>query len=249
MASSDFLTAWSQALGEAGASWTVPEQHWSRELAQAEQQHLVQAGQVRLLGHRDWLFRYGDPVEACFFVVLEGRLKLSMPDAPGGERTTGLVGPGDLFGADSCAGLRGYTHEAVCLTSSARVIAVSSARFEEAVRQAPQLALALSRALAQETRRAREMSEATSLPAEVRVAHLLLTLTHRFGEPLQNGTVRVVLNLRHDELASLAGTTRVSATQAFRRLRDAKAVTGTRGVYEVQPLTLQAWIAAGAADQ
>ncbi len=68
-------------------------------------------------------------------------------------------------------------------------------------------------------------------PAPSRLASTLLDLARRFGREADDGWVEVDLDLRQEDLAALAGTSRVSATQALGAWRALGLVEGTRGRY------------------
>ena len=68
---------------------------------------------------------------------------------------------------------------------------------------------------------------------QVRLAQVMLDLTYRFGQETEAGLYDLHLELRHEEIASLAHASRVSATQAISAWRVQEIVLGTRGHYRV----------------
>ena len=71
-------------------------------------------------------------------------------------------------------------------------------------------------------------------PAHARLGRCLLLLAKRFGTEIEPGIVNLNIGLKHDDLASLAATTRVSATQAISIWRVQGLLEGTRGEYQIQ---------------
>jgi CRP/FNR family transcriptional regulator, cyclic AMP receptor protein len=80
-------------------------------------------------------------------------------------------------------------------------------------------------------------------PVKVRIAKVLLDQAERFGEA-EGAAGRVVLRtgMRHDEIASLASATRVSASMAIAELREIGLVTGSRGEYRIDVAGLAAYV-------
>ncbi len=78
-----------------------------------------------------------------------------------------------------------------------------------------------------------EEAEFASLPVQARLARTLRDLAERLGREVEPGVYDLELALRQDEIASLAGATRVSATQALSAWRSMGVVSGTRGAYRI----------------
>jgi CRP/FNR family transcriptional regulator, cyclic AMP receptor protein len=58
-------------------------------------------------------------------------------------------------------------------------------------------------------------------------------LARRFGTEITLGIVELKLELRQEDLGSLAGTTCVNATSAMSAWREQGLLEGTRGVYHI----------------
>lgn len=194
---------------------------------------------TRVFNQGEHVFRPGDAADG-FYLVLSGRLKLTLPDPVRGERLVAVCGEGDLFGTAACGGAPMHRAEAVSLQAGTLVASLSCAELQEAAKDAPGVALLLVRALAARVQVLEEEAEFASLPAQARLARTLLDLSRRLGREVMPGVYDLELALRQDEIASLAGATRVSATQALSAWRNMGMVMGTRGAYRVDAARLEA---------
>jgi CRP/FNR family transcriptional regulator, cyclic AMP receptor protein len=186
---------------------------------------------MRHVARGQHVYRHGDATEG-FFLLLEGRVKLSAPTVSG-ERLLALCGPGDLFGLDRCAGLSNYPAEAVSQSTESHLLVVSCAALKTALHTEAALATRLVSLLSQRIGVLEEQVEQARLPAQARLARTMLSLTKRLGVEIAPDRFELKLELRHDEIASLAGTGRISVTQALSGWRKIGIVQGTRGCYEV----------------
>ena len=193
----------------------------------------------RSFSRGDFIFRSGDEADG-FHLVLAGRVKLALPDPIRGERVIAVCGEGDLFGAAACGGVHEHRAQAVSLQAGTLVVSLSCAELQEATKDTPSVALLLTRALAARVQVLEEEAEFASLPVQARLARTLLDLSRRLGHEVEPGVYSLELALRQDEIASLAGATRVSATQALSAWRSIGIVTGTRGTYQVDVARLEA---------
>ncbi len=193
---------------------------------------------TRAFDRGDFVFRAGDSADG-FYMVLAGRIKLVLPDPVRGERVVAVCGEGDLFGAAACGGAPVHRAEAVSVQEGTLVVSLSCAELQEATKGTPAVALLLTRALAARVQTLEEEAEFASLPVQARLARTLLSLARRLGQEVEPGVYDLELALRQDEIASLAGATRVSATQALSAWRDIGVVTGTRGSYRVDVARLE----------
>jgi CRP/FNR family transcriptional regulator, cyclic AMP receptor protein len=73
----------------------------------------------------------------------------------------------------------------------------------------------------------------------LQIGRTILSLTKRFGDEAAEGWTLLDMPLSQEELASIAGTTRVSFTQNMRILRELDLVQGTRGSYRVRVNALE----------
>lgn len=217
--------------------WVAPQHSAALPWNEAELSALQRAAPVRRFGRGESVYHQGDSAEGLF-LVLEGRVKLSTLTA-GGERVLALCGPGDLFGMNRCAGERSYPAQAVSQSPETRLVSVGCAALRTALQAEPSLAPRLVGLLSGRIGALEEQLEQARLPAQARLARTLLSLSKRLGAEVAPGVYQVALELRHDEIASLAGTGRVSVTQALSAWRGMDIVSGTRGRYLIDVVRLE----------
>lgn len=187
---------------------------------------------TRSFARGDFVFRTGDAADG-FYLVLAGHVKIVLPDLIRGGRVVAVCSESDLFGATACGGAPIHPAEAISLQEGTLVVSLSCAELREASKNTPAVALLLARALAARVQVLEEAAEFASLPVQARLTRTVLELAKRLGSEVEPGVYNLELALRQDEIASLAGATRVSATQALSAWRSMGIMSGTRGSYRV----------------
>lgn len=197
---------------------------------------LAADGTVRSYDAGEALLHQGGPSD-CLYVLLEGRVRVTVVDAEGHELLLDLLGPGDTVGELSV--IDGRPRSAtVSAIEPGRALRVPSAQFVRYLQQHPRAAVALLQVLAQRLResddtRLRLAAERT----DQRVARRLLELAARHGEPDGAG-VRITAPLTQAELAAWVGASREGVSYALRELREAGAIAVDRRVITVRDLAL-----------
>lgn len=171
-------------------------------------------------GEWDAIADYGDCAEWMGLLVLGGFLARLTSCA--GETVSEIIGPGDL--------LRPWDHDGEYpiegIGTSWEVlepitIALLDDEFASRIAPWPGLTVAI---LARIGRRARWLglrlliSQVPGLP--LRVFYLLWHLAERWGEPAEDGTLRIPVRLTHEQIAALIGARRPSVSNAIARLRE-----------------------------
>jgi len=185
-------------------------------------------------------FKIGDPGDRLF-ILLEGHVKITLP-SPQGERVVAICGPDDFFGESFLTYDQERTSNAVSLSSRVIACPVSRDQFLRVAQQVPTVVLTFATALVERTRTLESELQRTNMPAEVRLAMGLILLARRFGTELAPGMMELNLEIKHEELGSLAGTTRVSATTAMSAWREQGLIEGTRGIYRINVQGLEALV-------
>lgn len=195
---------------------------------------LASLGSERRFGAAEPLMHQGGPSDALY-VLLEGRVRVTVVDAEGHELLLDLLGPGDTVGELSVIDGRPRS-ASVSSIEPGRALRVPTAQFLRFLQQHPPAALALLRVLAQRLResddaRLRLVSERT----DQRVARRLLELAAEHGE-VEGDDVRITAPLTQAELASWVGASREGVSYALRDLREAGAITVERRAITVHDL-------------
>lgn len=222
-----------------GGMWVVPDAPFEAAAAEEELSILTRAIPPRAYAKGQRVHRLNDPADG-FFIVLSGRVKIGVPGTSSGERVLAVCGPGDLFGTSRCMGEPEHLSEAISLTDGTSVVNVTCEKLREVVRAHPDVALKLTQALSTRIGALEEQVEHARLPVQARLARTLLSLAKRLGTETAPDVFEVRLDLRHDEIASLAGAGRISVTQALSAWRAMGIVMGTRGTYQIDVARLDA---------
>ena len=178
------------------------------------------------------LFHERDPGDAVL-LVLEGRVKISVPTAAGREALLDVREPGDLIG--EMAALGGAPRSAtVTAVGPVEVLAVGQDAFMAYLDHTPGVAVVLLRMLARRLVEAdRKLVEFVAQDTIGRVCARLVDLAERFGEPAPDG---VLLHgpVTQEELAGWTGASREALVKALRALRERGWIATGRGEITVR---------------
>ncbi len=163
------------------------------------------------------LFSEGDASNRVILLVA-GRVKVSALSVDGHETVLGYRGPGDVLG--ELAAIDGEEHLAtVTVVEAGEALVLPADRFLAALEGQPGLALLLLRSIVGRLRDAdRKRGEFTALDVVGRVAHRLVELAERYGEPVEGG-IRIDLSISQRELAGWVGSSREAVNKALQQLQ------------------------------
>jgi CRP/FNR family transcriptional regulator, cyclic AMP receptor protein len=199
----------------------------------------VLAGQMRdvTLAPGQLLFSRGDPGRDIY-VVIEGRLRLSVLSPDGRELSFAHAVTGDVFGEIAALDGAARSADATAITR-AHLKTLSQSVLHRLLANNPSLALGAIKLLCARVRDVSEHFEAIALhPVEVRLARLLLD---RLGEEAVNGngtTAPLLLEMTQSELGLLIGSTRQRTNAALTSLERAGAITRSGNVLQCAVLEL-----------
>jgi len=188
-----------------------------------------------------YLFRQGDSATQMH-VLAKGQVKLVTMTPEGHERVVAVLGPDDFVGEAFVLDVEHYVFDAVAITEVVSC-PMDRAQFAQLALHSPSFTVRFAEILATNLVRCRELLTHTLDPVKRRVAKVLLEQVERFGERQDGDLVVLETKLRHDDFASLASATRVSASTAIAELRELGIVEGSRGRYRVSMTGLRAYVA------
>jgi CRP/FNR family cyclic AMP-dependent transcriptional regulator len=152
-------------------------------------------------------------------LILGGCVKLSSLSDEGKEALLGIRGPGDLIGEMSALDGEPRSATATAL-EPVDALAVPPERFEQFLRQNPDVSLLIIRLLSQRLRDAdRKRLEFAAQDSMGRVAARLIELADRFGVEAEDG-LRIDLPISQEELAAWTGCSREAVTKALHSMRE-----------------------------
>jgi CRP/FNR family transcriptional regulator len=216
------------------------------DLSEPELERIAQVAVPRSFPMGSVLIREGDPGDTCY-VLRSGRARVTREHAGHGITLTN-IGPGEIFGelAMFDGEVRSATVEAL---EDVEVVAILADDLRRVLREHPETAVKLLRALAQKLRDANErLARQSFQKVSSRVAGVLLRLiqtasgTTVIEEPGGDGT-EIVVQATQAELAQLAGASREATSRFLATLQRAGVVDNKRGrVIVHDPAALRRYI-------
>ncbi|HUX44814.1 MAG TPA: Crp/Fnr family transcriptional regulator [Terracidiphilus sp.] len=165
------------------------------------------------------LFRQGEDAR-CLYLICGGYLKLTVGSGQEREMIVRVAGPGSMLGLYAVLAHGVYEVSAESLTA-AQLRPVERDRFLAFLRNHKEAQMRAVQCICQEYRFALQDACRIALTETVaaRLARLLLELAHQIGEQSADGEFRFPLLLTHEEMASMAGTTRETVTRTLGQFR------------------------------
>jgi CRP/FNR family transcriptional regulator len=155
------------------------------------------------------VFMHGDPSNAMYFLG-RGLVRLSKLSYDGRKFTLDIVEPGGFFGELCLAGERQRRSIAEAMEDSSG-FEIKKAAFEDYLVKRPEVAIKLIKIIGDKRVEMENILEdMIFMDVETRIVSLLMKYS-------ENGAVK--LPLTHQEIADMAGTTRVSASRTIVTLR------------------------------
>ena len=179
----------------------------------------------------DVVFHAGDPA-TDLHLVTRGQIKLVLQTPDGNERILAILGEGELIGAAFVLRSAPYRVDAVALTDTT-TCPLGRERFLQLAAQRPELLFGFAEMLMSRLFDAWDLLGASYASVQTRLARALLEQTERSGLPLGDGWLELKTALKHEDLAAMIASTRVSVSGAMNELRRLGALEGTRGRYRV----------------
>ena len=178
------------------------------------------------------LYETGKDASAVY-VVNQGLLKAIVSTSMGRDRIADLYGPGDLIGS---AAIEGGQHVETVIALQDSILTPIDPKLGLVHGKSSRF---IANALARQMRRHREAIDDAELPVGARLTRILLRMCERFGEAHSATSVYLPIALTHEDLAAFTGSSRVTITRILGDLRQAGALTGSRGVYTANPILLE----------
>jgi CRP/FNR family cyclic AMP-dependent transcriptional regulator len=175
---------------------------------------LLDMGRTTKVPAGQLLFRKGDEPDR-FFVIVTGSAKASTPSTDGRSLVVRLLGPGDIFG--EIAVLDGGARTADVATSKpCELLIFERARFKRYLLDHPEMGIELLGVLARRLRLTTELLvDNVFLGVQVRLARVLIGLA-RSQSDISPRESQITIELSQQEIAEMAGTSRVSINKQLR---------------------------------
>lgn len=178
----------------------------------------AQALQPRTFAADTVFFQEGDKGEVLY-VLASGMVKLFKIDLEGHEKTLAILKPPEFFGEMALLGQQGRSATALSIRETL-VYLLFKDDFQRLLKDFPSISLNVANTLSQRLRGMVDESQVLSYKdAQGRVAYVILRLY--WGGLIDfNDEGSALLRLTHQELASLAGTSRETVTRALKALEE-----------------------------
>lgn len=156
----------------------------------------------------------------CLYLICGGYLKLTAGRAQDRQMIVRVAGPGSILGLYAALSHGVYEVSAKSLTP-AQLRPVERERFLSLLHNHKEAQMRAVQCICQEYRFALQDACRLSLSGTVagRLGRLLLELAHQIGESFSAGRIRFPLLLTHEEVASMACTTRETVTRTLGQFR------------------------------
>lgn len=208
-------------------------------LGEADRSAIAQRMRKTTFEPDQMIFARGDPGRDLY-LVLEGRIRLSILSGDGRELSFAHAGAGSVFG--EIATLDGGERTAGA-TAISRVTAMTLPQkaLHELIEANPKIAMAAVRFLCHRLRETDQRLEAIALHRiEVRLARLLMGVVKLEAPTAKGGKVTVDLGMSQGEIALLIGTSRPKVNIALTQLEEMGAIkrAGSKLVCDVDELEI-----------
>ncbi len=175
------------------------------------------------------LFHEGDPGDSLHLIE-KGRVAVR-PSTPDGEVVTlAILGPGALFGEQALLAPDAKRTASIVALEAVETRVLYRRDVDELRATQPSINRFLIETLASQVRRlSQRVLEALYYPADQRVLRRVAELASLYDE----GVSPIVIGLRQDDLATMAGTTRSTTNRVLQQLVEADVISLRRGRLEV----------------
>ncbi|MBK8698167.1 MAG: Crp/Fnr family transcriptional regulator [Saprospiraceae bacterium] len=168
------------------------------------------------------VFKKGDNIFAGgsypkgLFCVHSGKIKVSQEGADGKEQILHLIGDGNIMGHRAILSSDAFSCSATAIEPST-VCFIPKQTFYNLLETNVRLTLKIAHLLADELKEAEQkITHTAQHPAKDRLANSILQLQEHYG--MVDGAINV--NIRREDLANLAGTTRETATRFLYEMQE-----------------------------
>lgn len=172
--------------------------------------------------------REGEPADSLF-VIERGLVRVSRTSRQGRELVLELLGAGAMIGELGVLEASGTQTADAMAVEATSCVALGRDDLRALVRATPELGLRLLATLVDQVRnKDDELAEVAFLDLPGRLAHKLLQLADRHGEPVAGGT-RITVRVPQAELAAMIGSSRENVNRTLGRFVTTGAVAIDRG--------------------
>lgn len=180
-----------------------------------EHRKLIERAKIRSYGIGEAVYQEGDPADS-FYVVLEGRLAVTVTSADGRELTFAIIERDEIFGELALLTAEGHRSTTVRALEPAEAMVIYRRDFDH-LRQRHRAfsELLIDILTLRVIRQSVQLEEALYLPVQTRILRRLVELARSYG----GGREPAVIPLTQEDIAGLAGTARATVNRILRAER------------------------------
>lgn len=181
---------------------------------------------------RGLIYVQGEESKPYFYLVEQGKVKISLLGKDGSEKIIVIQEKNTLFGYAATFDGHPYFHTATAVEETTlRIIHIND--FLNLVERHPKVALLVVVAFARVTRMlVLQIEDFSFLDAEKRVAHMIYKLAYEIGQKTPKGLL-MAKKVTQEDIASLTGLSRVSVSLALNHFEDLDILRKKRNIIEV----------------
>ncbi len=166
---------------------------------------------------KDTVVFYENDEGDSFFMILSGRVKVTILGDDAREVILSMLGPGDFFGEMALLDDEPRSATAIAV-EDAELFALQRSDFASVLERTASISAALIRVLTQRLRKANhQISTLALLDVYGRVARVLIEMAQDEGRRLRDGSI-AFRRATHQEIANRIGTTRETVTRMMKDL-------------------------------
>lgn len=166
---------------------------------------------------KDTVVFYENDEGDSFFMILSGRVKVTILGDDAREVILSMLGPGDFFGEMALLDDEPRSATAIAV-EDAELFALQRSDFASVLERTASISAALIRVLTQRLRKANhQISTLALLDVYGRVARVLIEMAEDEGRRLRDGSI-AFRRATHQEIANRIGTTRETVTRMMKDL-------------------------------
>jgi CRP-like cAMP-binding protein len=208
-------------------AWCMSEVDIFQDLDEAEMAAIGEAAPMKTYSAGELLYSPHDPVEALF-ILKSGRVRIFRISPDGKALTTALITPGTIFGEMVLLGQHMYDNFAEALEETV-VCVMNRADVHRFLLGDPRIAARIAEILGNRlAEMERRLSDSYFKSVPERVAGTLVTLAKQHRR-VGIGSASMTVSLTHEQLATLAGTSRETATKVLGDLAERGLIRLGRG--------------------
>lgn len=206
------------------------------ELEPAWREVLLARAKRAPVARNDVLYMPGDPARSVYF-VLAGRVKVVRALSSGAETIVAIRKPGDIVGEYGWMSREAQRETSAVVLDPGEVATLDASQFERLLLADVVLSTAFARGVARRLDALElELTELAGKSVPGRLVDLLGRLGFEHGVRIADGTLRIGINLTHQDLADLIGTSRETLTRELSVLADVGLIrVAPRSIVLLQP--------------